>query len=123
MQPVDAEELANLTTEAAFLFDKTATISRVTTDVQDSVGGRTQGTSTFTVACRLLHNDRRAEKTKQLPTDRAAVHARWTILVAVGTNLQLRDQVDVGGLHFTIVRSNHERSLVIFENATLNLIE
>jgi len=123
MLPISANELTSLQTEANTLLTNTATVTRVATDGQSSVGGRTRTTSSFSVACKLLQHGEYAVKAEEVPSDRVGLHSRWRLLVPVGTGIQLRDKVTVGSKTFVVIRSDTERDIQIFEAVALQLLE
>lgn len=123
MEPIAAEELADLRSELETTFDKTATIERMTAPVSDGFGGVDGSTDDVapTVPCRLIPIRDKPREGRE--GDKMGSVTRWKVLTAWDTGVKPGDRLRIDGIGYEVMEDNGDRSMVLTENVTVRRIK
>ncbi len=124
MLAINATELADMRSEIEQTWPDTCQVSRITSDVQSAMGGRTRTRSVVaTVACRLIPNDREAPIGVEEPEDRPAGAATWTVLLPQSQDILPTDRLIINGVTYEVTADEVRRSHALANNVTVRLVE
>ena len=122
MLAIDAEELADLRSELASTYDKSATIVRQSSPLSDGRGGVAGTTANQSpVPCRLI--PKRDLPREGREGDKMGSVTRWKVLTEFDTGVKPGDRLIIDGHTYEVMEDNGDRSMVLTENVTVRRIQ